>query len=278
MNVTIPQIRHILQKCYSGQRAAHLSRIICCEILGQRMTDYYLGKDIVLSLKEKQELDGILSRLCNFEPIQYVQGIVNFLGRRFKVAPGVLIPRPETEELVETMLKEIPADARILDIGTGSGCIAVSLSKELPAARVAAWDISEKALAIACGNNDELQASVQFVLCDVMACRPAQEDRYEVMVSNPPYVLEREKQEMERNVLDWEPALALFVPDAEPLLFYRRIAELGQEMLVAGGKLYFEINRAFGEATVAMLREQGYVNAHIQRDISGNDRFVIAER
>lgn len=278
MIVTVSHIRGVLQKRYSCQRAAHLSRIICSEMLGQSTVDYYLGKDIILSLKEKQELDGILSRLCDFEPIQYVQGSVDFLGRTFKVAPGVLIPRPETEELVETMLKEIPADARILDIGTGSGCIAVSLSKELPDARVVAWDVSEKALAIAFGNNDALQASVQFVLCDVIACRPTPKDRYDVIVSNPPYVLEKEKQEMERNVLDWEPPLALFVADTEPLRFYRRIAELGQEMLVAGGKLYFEINRAFGEATVAMLCEQGYANAHVQKDISGNDRFVIAER
>lgn len=278
MNLTARHIRTELERCYSAQEAACLSRIICCEMLGQSTVDYYLGKDIILSLKDEQELDGILSRLRDFEPIQYVQGSVNFMGRAFRVTPGVLIPRPETEELVEMMLKEIPADARILDIGTGSGCIAVSLSMELPDAQVVAWDVSEEALAVARRNNDALQASVRFALCDVLTCRPSQEGRYDVIVSNPPYVLEREKQEMERNVLDWEPSLALFVPDTDPLRFYRRIAELGLEMLVAGGKLYFEINRAFGEATVAMLCEQGYANAHIQKDISGNDRFVIAER
>ncbi|ADV42348.1 protein-(glutamine-N5) methyltransferase, release factor-specific [Bacteroides helcogenes P 36-108] len=278
MNLTTQHIRTELERCYSAQEAACLSRIICCEMLGQSTVDYYLGKDMILSLKEKQELDGILSRLRDFEPIQYVQGTTSFLGRTFRVAPGVLIPRPETEELVEIMLKEIPADARILDIGTGSGCIAVSLSKGLPCAQVVAWDISEEALATAHRNNDALQASVQFALCDVLTCCPDQEDRYDVIVSNPPYVLEKEKLQMERNVLDWEPSLALFVPDTDPLLFYRRIAELGQKLLVAGGKLYFEINRAFGEATVAMLGGQGYANAHILKDISGNDRFVIAER
>ena len=190
----------------------------------------------------------------------------------------MLIPRPETEELVELMLKEIQADVRILDIGTGSGCIAVSLSKELPKAKVTAWDISEKALDVARENNVALKSNVRFVLHDVLGCQPLPEECYDVIVSNPPYVLEREKCEMERNVLDWEPSLALFVPDNDPLLFYRRIAELGRTLLVPGGKLYFEINRAFGEETASMLREQGYSNLRILKDISGNDRIVIAER
>ena len=278
MNVTHSYIRNDLQKCYSAQETANLSRIVCCEMLGQSTIDYYLGKDIILSPKEAQELESILIRLCNFEPIQYVQGITYFLGRTFQVAPGVLIPRPETEELVEIILKEISVNARILDIGTGSGCIAVSLSKELPNAQVTAWDISEEALAISRRNNEVLQAFVNFVLCDVLTCQPTLQERYDVIVSNPPYVLEAEKQEMERNVLDWEPSLALFVPDSDPLRFYRRIAELGLVMLEPCGKLYFEINRAFGEATVAMLLELGYSSAHIQKDISGNDRFVIAKR
>lgn len=278
MNATDLYIRKALQEYYSRQEAANLSRIICCEMLGQSTVDYYLGKDIILSPKEAQELESILLRMSNFEPMQYVQGFAYFLGRTFKVAPGVLIPRPETEELVERMLKEIASNARILDVGTGSGCIAVSLSKELPEAQVTAWDVSEEALAIARGNNEMWQTSVEFLLCDVLTCQPTAQERYDVIVSNPPYILEAEKQDMERNVLDWEPSLALFVPDTDPLRFYRRIAELAQEMLAPGGRLYFEINRAFGKATVVMLCEQGYSNVHIQKDISGNDRFVIAER
>lgn len=278
MNATVSHIRSTLQQCYSAQEAANLSRIICCEMLGQSTVDYYLGKDMVLSLKEEKELEGILSRLCNFEPIQYVQGTARFLGRSFKVAPGVLIPRPETEELVEGMLKEISPASRILDIGTGSGCIAVTLSKELPEAEVVGWDVSEEALAIARANNDLLQASVQFALCDVLAYQPTAEERFDVIVSNPPYVTESEKHDMEENVLGWEPFSALFVPDTDPLLFYRRIGQLGQEMLPGGGRLYFEINRAFGDATAAMLCGQGYTDVHIRKDISGNDRYVIAER
>jgi release factor glutamine methyltransferase len=278
MNVSVSHIRRALQESYSVQEAANLSRIVCCEMLGQTTIDYYLGKDIILSSKEMQKLNGILARLLNFEPIQYIQGTARFLERSYHVAPGVLIPRPETEELVEVMLREIPSDARILDIGTGSGCIAISLSKTFPNAKVTAWDVSEDALCIARRNNDDLQASVCFVKQDVLAWRGDGGQCYDVIVSNPPYITELEKQEMERNVLDWEPFSALFVPNNDPLLFYRRIGELGRMMLVDGGRLYFEINRAYGEATAMMLCGQGYTGIRILKDISGNDRFVIAER
>ena len=278
MNVSVSHIRRALQESYSVQEAANLSRIVCCEMLGQTTIDYYLGKDIILSSKEMQKLNGILARLLNFEPIQYIQGTARFLERSYHVAPGVLIPRPETEELVEVMLREIPPDARILDIGTGSGCIAISLSKAFPNAKVTAWDVSEDALCIARRNNDDLQASVCFVKQDVLAWRGDGGQCYDVIVSNPPYITESEKQEMERNVLDWEPFSALFVPNNDPLLFYRRIGELGRMMLVDGGRLYFEINRAYGEATAMMLCGQGYTGIRILKDLSGNDRFVIAER
>lgn len=278
MNVSVSHIRRALQESYSVQEADNLSRIVCCEMLGQTTIDYYLGKDIILSSKEMQKLNGILARLLNFEPIQYIQGTARFLERSYHVAPGVLIPRPETEELVEVMLREIPSDARILDIGTGSGCIAISLSKAFPNAKVTAWDVSEDALCIARRNNDDLQASVCFVKQDVLAWRGDGGQCYDVIVSNPPYITESEKQEMERNVLDWEPFSALFVPNNDPLLFYRRIGELGRMMLVDGGRLYFEINRAYGEATAMMLCGQGYTGIRILKDISGNDRFVIAER
>ena len=278
MNVSVSHIRRALQESYSVQEAANLSRIVCCEMLGQTTIDYYLGKDIILSSKEMQKLNGILARLLNFEPIQYIQGTARFLERSYHVAPGVLIPRPETEELVEVMLREIPSDARILDIGTGSGCIAISLFQAVLAGKVTAWDVSEDALCIARRNNDDLQASVCFVKQDVLAWRGDGGQCYDVIVSNPPYITESEKQEMERNVLDWEPFSALFVPNNDPLLFYRRIGELGRMMLVDGGRLYFEINRAYGEATAMMLCGQGYTGIRILKDISGNDRFVIAER
>ena len=266
MNITASYIRRELQDYYTPQEAGNLSRLICCEILGQPVVDYYLGKDITLSAKAEQELQSLLRRLRNFEPIQYILGEARFLGRTFQVASGVLIPRPETEELVEIMLKEISSTSRVLDIGTGSGCIAATLAKELPGAQVTAWDVSEEALAIAAANSLALQVPVCF------------EQRYDVIVSNPPYVTEAEKQDMERNVLDWEPSLALFVPDADPLRFYRRISVLGLEMLEPDGKLYFEINRTFGEDIVLMMRELGYRFVRLQKDISHNDRFVIAQK
>ena len=278
MNITASYIRRELQDYYTPQEAGNLSRLICCEILGQPVVDYYLGKDITLSAKAEQELQSLLRRLRNFEPIQYILGEARFLGRAFQVASGVLIPRPETEELVEIMLKEISSTSRILDIGTGSGCIAVTLAKELPGTQVTAWDVSEEALAIAAANSLALQAPVCFEQRDVLAYTPGVTERYDVIVSNPPYVTEAEKQDMERNVLDWEPSLALFVPDTDPLRFYRRIAVLGLEMLESDGKLYFEINRTFGEDIVLMMRELGYHFVRLQEDISHNDRFVIAQK
>ena len=278
MNRITAYIRQSLQDIYPPEEVKALSMLICCDMLGVDALDIYMGKDIILSSKEMQKLNGILARLLNFEPIQYIQGTARFLERSYHVAPGVLIPRPETEELVEVMLREIPSDARILDIGTGSGCIAISLSKAFPNAKVTAWDVSEDALCIARRNNDDLQASVCFVKQDVLAWRGDGGQCYDVIVSNPPYITESEKQEMERNVLDWEPFSALFVPNNDPLLFYRRIGELGRMMLVDGGRLYFEINRAYGEATAMMLCGQGYTGIRILKDISGNDRFVIAER
>ena len=278
MNRITTYIRQSLQDIYPPEEVRALSMLICCDMLGVDALDIYMGKDIILSACKQRELENIIFRLQKNEPIQYIRGFAEFGGRKFKVAPGVLIPRPETEELVEVMLKEVPSGARILDIGTGSGCIAISLSKMLPDAKVTAWDISDTALRIARRNNEALQASVCFVQRDVLAYVPGSGERYDVIVSNPPYVTESEKQEMERNVLDWEPFSALFVPDNDPLLFYRRIAELGKGMLASGGRLYFEINRAFGEATATMLRAQGYTNLRVLKDISGNDRIVIAER
>lgn len=263
---------------YTPQEVACFSRIICCDVFGQSSVDFYLGKDISLSPKEEQKLADILQQLMKYCPIQYVLGEARFLGRTFHVAQGVLIPRPETEEMVEMMLREIPKDARVLDIGTGSGCIAVTLSKELPHAKVEAWDVSEQALEIAKSNNEALNASVGFKLCDVLAYQPVVEDVYDVIVSNPPYIAEKEKCDMQPNVLDWEPDLALFVPDEDPLRFYRRIGEIGMSVLLQGGLLYFEINRAYGNDVVEMLQTQGYQHVRLEKDLSGNDRFVVAQK
>ncbi|WP_294472459.1 peptide chain release factor N(5)-glutamine methyltransferase [uncultured Bacteroides sp.] len=279
MNRITNYVRQSLQDIYPPEEAKALSMLICCDMLGLDALDIYMGKDIILSECKQRELENIIIRLQKNEPIQYIRGFAEFCGRRFKVAPGVLIPRPETAELVELIVKENPDARHLLDIGTGSGCIAISLDKSLPDAKVEAWDVSEEALVIARANNEELNARVVFQQKDVLTAEPAAKaPMYDVIVSNPPYVTEAEKREMEVNVLDWEPELALFVPDEDPLRFYRRIALIGREILLPGGKLYFEINQAYGRETAHILEMNHYHEVRVIRDIFGKERIVTANR
>lgn len=277
MNQLALYIRQSLQDVYPPRELKNISRVVCCELFGQSDMDYYLGKDIILSENEQAKLESIVARLKKNEPLQYILGEARFFGRLFRVAPGVLIPRPETEELVQLIIDETAGGSRILDIGTGSGCIAVTLSKELPEAQVTAWDVSAEALAIARANSKKLSARVVFREQDVFS-DTASEQKFDVIVSNPPYVTEKEKRGMDANVLDWEPSLALFVPDDDPLRFYRRIARLGRRLLASQGRLYFEINCAYGDQTAAMLRQLDYQEVRILKDMSGHNRIVTAIR
>lgn len=276
MNQLATYIRQSLQDICPPRELKNITQIICCELLGQDTVDYYTDKDMILSEKEQAKLESILLRLRKNEPMQYIQGEAHFFGRVFRVAPGVLIPRPETEELVQLVIDECKG-GRILDIGTGSGCIAITLSKEISGASVTAWDVSEEALVIARQNNELLSADVMFLRQNVFS-ETLLEGSFDVIVSNPPYITEKEKSEMDLNVLDWEPELALFVPDSDPLRFYRRIALLGQTLLATKGKLYFEINRAYGDVVVLLLCQLGYHEVRILKDMSGNDRIVTATR
>ena len=278
MNRITAYIRQSLQDIYPPEEVKALSMLICCDMLGVDALDIYMGKDIILSACKQRELENIIFRLQKNEPIQYIRGFAEFSGRNFKVASGVLIPRPETAELVELIVKENPNARHLLDIGTGSGCIAISLDKKLPDVDVEAWDISEEALAIARKNNEELDAQVTFRRQDVFSADGIQGTSYDIIVSNPPYVTETEKTEMEANVLDWEPELALFVPDEDPLRFYRRIAELGRELLRPGGKLYFEINQAYGQDMIRMIEMNQYRDVRVIKDIFGKDRILTANR
>ena len=278
MHITPSYLREQLSKSYEPQEANALARIIFCDMLGQSNVDYYLCKDMDLLGNEEEKVKSILQRLEKYEPIQYIEGKKYFSGREFFVRQGVLIPRPETEELVELAAQACKPNAKILDIGTGSGCIAISLAKKLPEAEVHAWDISEAALEVAKQNNAQLKATVHFEQHDILTYQATGEEAFDLIISNPPYITESEKAEMEANVLAWEPSIALFVPDNDPLLFYRRIGELALRMLTPNGKLFFEINRAYGDATKQLLCNQGYKNIHIQKDLSGNDRFVYAEK
>ena len=278
MNRITNYIRQSLQDIYPPEEVKALTMLICCDMLCLDALDIYLGKDMILSECKERELENIIFRLQKNEPIQYIRGFAEFDGRRFKVAPGVLIPRPETVELVELVARENASARRLLDIGTGSGCIAISLDKKLPEAEVEAWDISEDALAIARENNKELAADVTFLQRDVLSDDWEKAPSFDVIVSNPPYVIEAEKKDMDANVLDWEPELALFVPDDDPLRFYRRIVDLGRELLLPDGKLYFEINQAYGRETAHILEMNQYHDVRVIRDIFGKERIVTANR
>ena len=234
----------------------------------------------------REELLAMVQRIADGEPVQYVLGEADFCGVSIKVRPGVLIPRKETEELVNWIVECLHANCQpstfngqLLDIGTGSGCIAVALAKKMEGAEVEAWDVSEVALQVARENAERNGVEVKVRRVDVLSTVNSQlstVNSYEVVVSNPPYVCEEEKKGMERNVLEHEPELALFVPNESPLLFYRKIALLGCSLLAEGGCLFFEINRRFGAEVVGLLEGMGYRDVELRKDQFGNDRMVKA--
>lgn len=220
------------------------------------------------------EWQADLRRLKAWEPVQYVIGSEEFCGRRFALSPETLIPRVETEQLVR-MLLERPAHRRVLDVGTGSGAIAVTLAAEWPGAEVEAWDISAGALATAAANAAAhgVERRVRFVECDVLAA-PSVAEKFDLVVSNPPYVLDSEREQMRANVTRYEPGRALYVPDSDPLRFYRAIAQL--PLLTDGGELWFEINEQFGGQTCELLVSLGYTGVQLVQDLYGRDRMVGA--
>lgn len=270
-------IKNTLQSLYTDIELKNITMALCTDVLNISRNDVYLRKDINLSSVDMQKLESAVARLAQSEPIQYVVGKAFFYDSYFNVKPGVLIPRPETEELVELILRENKGSYRLLDIGTGSGCIAISIAKNNKLSNVEAWDISDDALSISSNNAEELGVDVTFNKRDVLSFKPKNE-QFDIIVSNPPYIRYVEQEVMEKNVLDWEPQLALFVPNDDPLLFYRRIATLGLDMLFPQGKLYFEINQAFGAETAKMLTDMGYSDVQVLKDLYGNDRIVNARK
>lgn len=265
------------------REARALAFIVLEDAFGLSRTDIYLGKDTAFSEDDTIRLEKILRRLEQGEPVQYAIGTAQFCDLTFRVTPDTLIPRPETEELVGWVASLLPSAApcSVLDVGTGTGCIAISLAKQFPRAQVTAWDISEGALAVAQQNAETNGVTVDFRRTDVLevvnesaASAPSSEALY--IVSNPPYICERERAEMEAHVLDYEPASALFVPDADPLLFYRALARLGQQLKAAA--VLVEINQAYGQETVEMFQSSGYSNVELRRDIYGKDRMIKAVR
>lgn len=277
------QIVNRLTAIYDEREASSIVKMLLEESFGLSFVDVCLGALDRFSDEEKESLEAKIVRLEKGEPVQYVIGYADFYGRQFAVEPGVLIPRPETEELV-TWIKGESREIRgnrngkkyLLDVGCGSGCISVSLALELPEMEVSAWDLSDTALRVTKKNAKALGASVDIYMQDALNAPDSDRDLWNVIVSNPPYICAKETEDMERNVLEHEPHEALFVPDSDPLLFYRAIAEYGTHALCRGGRLYFEINRAYGKETVDMLKMLGYSDVELRKDAFGNDRMVRA--
>lgn len=344
--MTYNQLWKRLTTIYNEREAQAIVRTVLDALFGMSLTDICLGKVTQLSADDTTRLEKIMQRLEKSEPVQYVLGAEWFAGRLFDVAPGVLIPRPETEDLVkwacdeakekednskeergkeekevskkreaqkkeeqplssplkeekeglrkgedaskkeEQLLsslfknnKEVPEKGEeaphpsILDIGTGSGCIAITVALALPQARVTAWDISTDALDIAAGNAHRLGASVRFEHQDALNA-PDDEERWDVIVSNPPYICDRERADMSDNVLSYEPELALFVPDNDPLLFYRAIARYASKALKPGGRLLFETNTAYAHEVAQAMANEGFTAIEVRNDCFGKPRMV----
>lgn len=271
--MTYNELWHILTPLYEEGEAKAIIRMVMEVTFGLSLTDLYTGKVNEISSEKKTLLEEIIKRLQKGEPVQYVLGQASFCERNFQVGPGVLIPRPETEQLCQWIIKghnypycglQPPEPLHVLDIGTGSGCIAISLALDLWNSEVSAWDISSDSLLIARENAHRLGAKVDFKWQD--AFHPEGAEKWDIIVSNPPYICEKEKRQMEKNVLDYEPSTALFVPDDDPLQFYRAIALYGQEALKPMGELYFEINPLYADELKAMLEELHYNKVEVRVD------------
>lgn len=293
---TYQQLWQSLTPLYDAGEAQAIVRTVLDVKYGMTLTDIICGKVNEISADEERKLEEIIIRLQKGEPVQYVLGEADFAGRTFHVEPGVLIPRPETAELCQWIEEDMAGkstvssedfsedspqatdDAKlILDICTGSGCIAITLGLNIPNSEVTGWDISEDALRIAQGNVEMLKArNVRIEYQDALAL-PKAAEAADLIVSNPPYICEKEKADMEKNVLEHEPSLALFVPDEDPLKFYRAIAEYASSALKSGGALYFEINPIYEKETREMLQELDFKDIETKKDTFGKKRMMRAK-
>lgn len=281
MTETLAYIRDSLKDIYSPGEAQALLRLVMERVCGLLPHQLLLGKDKDLSDTEKSSIKEIVEGLRKRKPIQYLLGMADFYGMEFKVTPAVLIPRPETAELVGRIIQDYEGlSPSILDIGTGSGCIAIALAKHLPGSQVTAIDISPEALKVADENAHSNKVHVSFIQQDILNPKFSESSyekkRWDCIVSNPPYIMNREKTKMEANVLENEPHLALFVPDNDPFLFYKAIARIGQKHLVPNGRIYFEINAQKGLEMETMLRQENYKEIELIQDLYGKDRMIKA--
>ena len=271
---------HQLAPLYGDGEAKAIAQMVYEVRYGLTLSDIYLGKDTQLSADDQAELKEIAKRLADNEPVQYVLGVADFCGRQYHVEPGILIPRPETEHLCRLITKHVAigsANRKVLDIGTGSGCIAITLALDIPNSQVTAWDISPIALRVAKGNAEQLGAQVNVVENDMLQQTYQVAPQWDLIVSNPPYICDSEAEEMDANVLDYEPEIALFVPDDDPLKFYVPIMNFAQSALHPGGQLWLETNPLYEEIIEERLLELGFnVTAH--DDQFGKTRFIQAIR
>lgn len=276
MKAGFATIRKELSGMYSSQEIDAMIALIFEKLKGYSRTRLLLSMDEQLSDKERNDIKKIVTRLKNCEPIQYVLGTTEFYGLEFLCVPGVLIPRPETEELVDWIVKENRlSNPTIIDMGTGTGCIAISLQKSIPQSTVLACDISPVCLETADKNAKLNNTELAVIEYDILNQTPQITfPEFDIVVSNPPYVRESEKALMQKNVTDFEPGLALFVGDNEPLIFYERIADFARVNLKNQGKLYFEINESLGSQTCNMLRSKGFANIQLKKDINNKNRMV----
>lgn len=272
--MTYRELWRTLEPLYGNGEARAITDYVLDVCFGLSKADIMCGAVEEMTAEKAAELNKIFGRLMEGEPVQYVLGRAEFCGRWFDVRPGVLIPRPETEELCAWITADSKASGspKVLDIGTGSGCIAITLQLDMPESKVTAWDISADALDVARENAQQLGANVNFVKLDALNAKP--EGEWDVIVSNPPYICEKEKKDMAVNVLEHEPHTALFVPDADPLLFYRAITRLAVQTLSKGGRLYFEINPIYADDTCCMMQAEGMTAVELRSDMYGKQRMA----
>ncbi len=269
-----------LETVYNEREAGSLLNVLIKHFFGLSRVDQAVQADFRLSESEILKLHFAVKDLKNQKPVQYITGEAEFQGLKLKVTPDVLIPRPETEELIDLIVKENKPGKinSILDIGTGSGCIALSLKKYFPAAEVTGIDISEAGLKIAKENGKLNGLQVNFVKADILDSKVKNKfDKFDMIVSNPPYVTEDDKILMEKNVLEFEPHLALFVENNEPLVFYDRIADFSVEKLNPDGQLWFEVNEKYGHEVSGLLKHKGFKNVTVIKDFRGKERFVFCK-
>ena len=277
---TIQLFRDELKALYSTEEIENFIFYSMNEYLGYTRRHLQLKANHSLGKEESERFTNIISQLKAHKPIQYIIGHTEFYGLKIRVNEHVLIPRPETEELVEDILHGANkrSELNILDIGTGSGCIAIALKKHLPEANVSAIDISEEALMIAKANAILNQTKINFLQADILSPIPKGANGFDIIVSNPPYVRHSEKDKMSRNVLDYEPHSALFVKDDDALVFYKAIADFALHNLVPGGKLYFEINEKLGADVKTLLEGKGFTNIEVKKDLSGKERIAVGSK